>query len=131
MTIQKADALQIIETHIQDNWTGSSVCWDNTKFDATGKPSWLRPTVQFGESRKLDLLKRERTVGVLIIQVFVPLFSGLRGATQLADQIAALFRSVTVNTIVFKVPSQTRVGDTKDGWFQVNVTIPFYWDTSF
>ena len=122
---------QAVETRMQSQWTATPVFFDNTKSTPPDNAPWVRMVNLTGQSQKIDLLNRYRTVGIIDFQVMVPLLSGVRAGKQLADQIASLWRSVTVSGIVFKTPSVARVGDTGNGWFQMNVSVPYYWDESF
>jgi hypothetical protein len=130
-----ADAAKEVEKRVQDHlWAPSdlALAFDNVAFKppSPSKP-WLRTTILDAEAVKTDLVNRYRHPGLVVVQVFVPIQSGTRGGRALADQVASLFRSVTVSGIFFRTPSLQRVGDTSDGWFQMNVNVPFFWDESF
>jgi hypothetical protein len=46
-----------------------------------------------------------------------------------ADTLAAVWRGVSVNGITFRAPSLFPVGSLgNEGWYQINLDIPYYWD---
>lgn len=125
------DALKIAEQRMLALWTTTPIRWDNVEFDPPSDAPWVSFHVLPGRSDKTDLINRYRSWGMVDVQVFVPVGDGSQPAFALADQIAVIWRSVTVGGIIFKTPSVQRVGDTQDGWYQVNLSVPFYWDHSF
>ena len=111
------------------------VAYDNTAFDPTrdaldaggrNLASWVRLTIIPGDGFQASLGTPRvwRATGIVVVQVFSPLGEGDGSAYSLADDVAAIFRGVTVQGVVFRAPSLTHIGP--DGaWYQINVATPF------
>jgi hypothetical protein len=113
------------------------VAFDNSAFDpardaqdASGDPApWVRLTIVPGEGFQASLGTPRiwRSTGIVMVQVFAPLGQGDGPANELADDAAAVFRGVSLGSVIFRAPSLTRIGS--DGaWYQVNVATPFQSD---
>jgi hypothetical protein len=131
------DVHKTIEERMTSLWNTATAAllWDNVKGEppSDGTP-WIRTTIVEGQSVKIELggsPGRHRSVGVVMFQIFTAIDKGSRPARAVAKALAILFRSVTVNGIIFKAPSLQRVGDTKDGWYQMNLVCPFRWDVTY
>ena len=113
------------------------VAYDNVAFDpgrdaldAERNPApWVRMTIIPGEGFQASLGTPRvwRSTGVAVVQVFVPLAQGDAGAYGLADDVATIFRGVSVDGVVFRAPSLTRIGPDRS-WYQINVATPFQAD---
>lgn len=92
---------------------------------------WVRLSVRPGESEQQDIggqnPVRQRTLGVVILQVFSPLDVGDKPARDLAESIRAIFNRTRSGKVQFRVPSIQTIGRRDELW-QVNVTCPFYED---
>lgn len=93
---------------------------------------WVRLSVRPGESEQRELggatnAVRQRTIGVVIAQVFAPIDVGDKSARDLAELIRAVFSRKRDGMVQFRVPSIQTIGR-RDNWWQVNVTCPFYED---
>lgn len=132
-------AYKAIEERLEAQWITAPatprtpILWDNAPGEPPADNPWVRATLLPGQAEKIDLgvPGRYRHPGVLDIQIFSPIQKGVRALTALADHMATIWRSVTVSGIVFRTPSLYRVGDTTDGWFQMNVSVPYRWDETF
>lgn len=98
----------------------------------TTKPNgsaWVRLSIQNGDSRQVATVgDKWRHPGVLIVQVFTPVGQGDKEALIIADAVVSVFQGVTVSGIRFRATSINAVGPS-DGWYQVNVTTDFEYDT--
>ena len=124
-------AQQALENRMSALWTATPLQYDNTKFVPPVNAPWVRMAILDGDSSQISLGGSNRTVravGLLTFQIFSPAASGGRISSRLVDQLTALWRMVTVGGILFRTPSVTRVGDAGNGWYQVNVSIPFQRD---
>ena len=65
-----------------------------------------------------------RNTGLVAAQIFVPVAIGDGLAYEIADDIAAIFRSRLVSGVRFRTPATAPAGP--DGaWYQRNVNVPF------
>lgn len=118
-----------------DTETGSlPTAWDNQEFepaDITGV-SWARFVVQFNETDRITLgdSARFRQQGLAIAQVFTKKDRGDDAGWTWADTIVNAFRAKKFSGVVTRSPWAERIGDTQDGWWQINVFIPFYSDAT-
>ena len=100
--------------------------------DQFTKPSdsiWARCSIFTASSTQVDICEtpRIRTLGTIIFNVFVPVGKGDKEAREFADIIKSKFRLVTVDDVLYRVPTISPVGRDKT-WWQVNVTCPYQFD---
>lgn len=103
--------------------------YDNVPGDPPSASSWVRLTIIEGDSFQISAgtTRRFRDTGIAIVQVFTALGSGDGEAREIADDVQAIFKGITVSGVIFRKPSASRIGP--DGTFyQVNVTVPFQAD---
>ena len=76
-----------------------------------------------------------RHPGLIFVMIFVPPDDGIHGALVLADNAAAIFRrqssGFTDGRILFRAPTIQPLGNTDEGWFHVNVVVPYIRDSYF
>ncbi len=113
--------------------------YDNVNFNPPDA-LWARVNVLEGESIQVDIVggvdkHRERTPGVLIVQLFQPMNKGEGDIRTMADKIKAAFRAVRVigtagvSDLLFRTPTVKRMGtDVKKEQWQLNVSCPFQYD---
>lgn len=115
-------------TALAETYPSMKVAYDNAPFTIpTDGSTWIRLTVLSGQSNRLNInasQKKYRHIGVVVAQIFTKPGSGDKEARQVAEVVAAIFRSTQVGGCLFKEPAATPVG-TNDGWYQFNVSIPF------
>ena len=70
-----------------------------------------------------------RQEGVLILMVMCEGGKGDKPALEIASSCIAAFRSLSAGGVVYRTPSPEVVGINPNGWWQVNVTCPFYAET--
>jgi len=125
----------IIRSRWNSNFSlSSATAYDNAPFEkpTDDTSAWAKFTVLPGTGSQVSLgpTRFHRTPGVLEIQLFTELEKGATPALLLAQEAIELFRGVTVNEVVFRTPYATRVGKNEEGWYQYNVTCPFFYDES-
>ncbi len=125
-------ARQYIEEHFSSGWLDTSIAYENVSFSPEEGTPWVRLTILDADSRQVSMgsTKLYRNNGVIVVQIFVPENTGTGDARSMADQVAAIFRGTQFNGITCRAPSPRRVG-TANGWYQLNVSIPFFFDTNF
>jgi hypothetical protein len=126
-----------IESRLDTNWGSTTdIAWENVRFEATQDEYWIRPTILEGEAEQITLESTPlyRTIGLLTIGVFAPEGEGTAQARTHADSLAAIFRGAKFSGLTFWTPTITRAGTgvtqtgANNGWFQLNVDTPFYYD---
>lgn len=115
-------------------WAGipaASVDYPNSAapFDPTGKSIWVRLADIPGLSStpEIGIGPSVRRTGILIIQLFVPAYKGTLAITKAADTLAQHFEyySAPEGPLDFFAASPSVIGDDGNGWYQVNVSIPY------
>lgn len=105
------------------------IAWPNVNFTPPSGP-WVRFNVLDGEGAWRSIGSPGSNiagyVGVVVIQVFVPLLSGESIARDYADAAAEIFQGQVISGIRFS-PATVQILNTSlaDGWHQINVSIPF------
>lgn len=116
-------------------WPNLQFDWRDDAVDGSGRPkAWVRFSIAGGFDgafqASLGPTPIQRHTGVVFVQVFAPMDKGASEALTLADTAAAVFRGQSTAGVTFRTPSVNAVGS--DGTFyQVNVTAPFWRDTTF
>ena len=138
-----AQTASTIRTRFATEWPqlrpAVAIAYDNLAFDpgrdaldAERNPAaWVRLTIIPGEGFQASLGTPRvwRATGVAVVQVFAPLGAGDGLAYGLADDVASVFRGASVQGVVFRAPSLTRVGP-DEAWYQINVATPFQADST-
>ncbi|MDT4865619.1 hypothetical protein FQZ97_1004300 [compost metagenome] len=98
-------------------------------FDPAGKDLWARLKDIPGTSAATEIGNRPCVIrlGIMVIQLFVPTYSGSLHITQKADTLREHFEFYTDPQYPFDcfAVSMTVPGDDGRGWYQVNLTIPY------
>lgn len=123
-----------IMAHFSSNFSGvaaDKIAWDNVAFKpVTGSP-WVRVSIQGNLNNFASIggpSIKVRRLGIVFVQVFVPEGTGTLVADQLADDIAdALEAKQLLTGETFQASTKTEAG-ANNGWYQLNVSTPFYFD---
>jgi hypothetical protein len=136
-----ADIREIIEKYFADNWTETTVDYDNVPFRVPARQAWVRLRIYDNfEDKPVIGQPYHRLTGFLSFDVFAPLNTGSVQSRQITDSIIALFRNKTINGITLPWQSGiqvTRIGQrsdtnsTNDAWYMTNITISFKYDRLF
>jgi hypothetical protein len=74
-----------------------------------------------------------RQPGLIFVMIFTPPDQGNAGAIALGEKAAVIFRrqssTFTDGRILYRAPSVQPIGITDEGWFHVNVVIPYLRDS--
>lgn len=112
-------------------WTQTPTAHGNVPFDPAAGTPWVRLSVIDGAGQQASVgapqAVLERHAGVIVVQVFTPSGEGEGRARWLADQAAAVFRRQSFSGVSCRTPSFARLGES-GGWFQVNVSIPYWYE---
>lgn len=101
--------------------------------DPTSPPTdgsiWCRLTILRAESRRITCgVRQYRESGRIVASLFGPVGRGDADLLELADGVAAAFRSQQASGIRYLTPSVVPVGQSQ-GEYQINVVCPFAADT--
>ena len=114
-----------------DNWTATamaSVAFPNVTFDPPNN-EWVRFTVLNGagvtaEGGIAGSAYKVKDTGLISLQIFVPARTGTKTSNTLLDSFVAIFEHKRFSSIVTYSATVTP-GAVRDGWHQINITIPF------
>lgn len=119
-----------------DNEVGSGldlqVRHDNDPRDPPTDESWMRVSINDGETKQIDTggganANTHRSRSVMIVSIFSPPGIGDSISRLASELIKTKFRSQTVSNVVFGSPTM-RVAGKSGPWWQVNVICPFEYD---
>ncbi|HIJ23920.1 MAG TPA: hypothetical protein HPP64_13575 [Gammaproteobacteria bacterium] len=115
---------QTIETLLSNNWVTTDIAWDGVDYTPVAGTSWISLTILSGEDQSSTMTKYNQ-IGLLVIQIFTPEHTGSATARGYADTLSGIFRNAVQSGINFKLPTTTRVG-ISNGWYQMNVSVPYH-----
>lgn len=106
---------------------------DNIQFEETQDQAYLSTKFipYFTENVNINASeqKRKRTRGVLFINIRTPLGDGIGLAYQYANDIQEIMDNRNpVSNLLTEASTINRVGDDKDGWFNLICEVPFISD---
>lgn len=117
---------QTIEVHLSTNFTSYPIKYENIPFDAPDNASWVACHIKRNilPTPELDTATYE-IKGLLILQVFTPLNSGMVTSNTITNTLAGLYNnSKAIASLWFDDADITDVGKS-DVWYQVNISVPF------
>lgn len=112
-------------------WNGETgISFDNEPFTPKVGTPWIRFTIRNGESSLASIgapgNNFARYRGIVFVQVFTPLARGSTLNRTLADKVIEIFEGAGLDGFEIGLPSLTPTGNSiKDGWYQINISIPF------
>lgn len=115
-----------VETRMADNWSSTPIAYGNVDYSPTSA-DWVRITVApgIGETQGIrGATPRVRDFGVVSLQVFTAEGKGTKAGMTLVDSFLSLFEHARFDGILTYTGSVSVVG-VREGWHQINVTIPF------
>jgi len=116
---------------MSSGYSTTPVAYDNHEFvKPTDGSSWVRFTILEGDSDLAGIgasTRLFRNTGVIVCQVFIQAGKGSKPALDIIDVLTTLWSGASFNGITCRAASVARVG-TDEGWYQVNLSIPYYWD---
>lgn len=139
-----------VGTLFANGWGSTTpVSIPNKDFTPPQDTEWVRLSLQQADAFRLEMgagaNRQSRTVGIVFVQVFVPVDTGDGRASELADLAAAIFRDQVVELLdprdgvtvigrmIFRSPTISEGGDsqieTKGVFFQMQVGIPYIGDS--
>ena len=119
------------DDYLISNWNRNQITWDNTSRSLTEDQEWIRPTLNLENSENVTIggvngHHRIRFNGSYIIQVFSSLNKGTGDIYRAVDDLNKLFNNKRLEENILTYTCQVdRIGDEGNGWYQINVSIPF------
>ena len=119
-----------LRTRFDTVWANRTpVAWPNVTFTPPSpQASWCRFSITNGEAQQTTIgstTNNHRFTGVIYIQVFTATNAGDSVALQRADEAAAIFRNWCGTNIRCREATIKTIGANADGWYQINVSIPY------
>lgn len=119
-----------IEQLITAEYKKLPIAWQNSPFTKPSDSPWIRVSVNNASTTRVSINQVvERTIGLIQIQIFIPLNNGAYDVGVIADDLAAILRSRNYNGITMLDPNLTP-GEENDGWFMAVLDTEF-WATDF
>lgn len=129
------EQIRAIVTGRMAQWAGipaSAVDYPNNPqgpFDPAGKPIWARLADAPGlaSAPEVGIGPCVRRTGIIMVQLFVPSYKGTLAITKAADTLVQHFEyySAPEGPLDFFAASPSVVGDEGNGWYQVNISLPY------
>ncbi len=119
-----------IEQLIQNEYKKLPIAWQNAPFKKPKGSPWIRVSINNANTTRVGINQVvERTIGLIQIQIFIPLNQGAYDIGVIADDLANIFRSRVYNGITMLDPN-LNPGEENDGWFMAVLNTEF-WATDF
>jgi hypothetical protein len=116
-----------IEDRFEDNWTYTTIAWENVEFDTPNNDYWVRFNILNGDGDYRGINNLKRHTGIIVVQLFAPRNVGTSTIRLYADYASSLFDSRKFSDVVCGVASIETIG-TDEIWHQINVNIPYWRD---
>lgn len=133
-----ADENTAIRTHFNTGWGSTTrIAYENQKFTPQANEEYVALIIRPDNASQIELGDSVgvhfRHPGLIFVMVFAPPDKGNAAALQLADQAADIFRRqssvFTDGRILYSAPTITPIGITDEGYFHVNVVVPYVRDS--
>lgn len=126
-----------IRTLFNTGWAGATpVAYENERFTPPADASFVKLFVKPDDAFQHEIGSTQvtfRQPGLIFVMIFSPSDKGNNAALTLADKAAVIFRrqssSFTDGRILYRAPSIKAIGITDEGYFHVNVVIPYIRDS--
>ena len=126
------EQIRNIITTRMTQWTGipaSDVDYPNSPkpFNPAGRAIWARlaDIPALSSTPEIGLSPKVRRTGLIVVQQFVPSYKGTLAITRAADALVQHFEFFSEAGFDCYAASATTVGDDGNGWYQVNIQIPY------
>lgn len=126
-----------IRTLFNTGWAGATpIAYENEVFTPPANASFVKLFVKPDTAFQYEIGSTKVTFrhpGLIFVMIFSPPDQGNAASLVLADNADAIFRrqssSFTDGRILYRTPTITPIGITDDGYFHVNVVIPYIRDS--
>jgi hypothetical protein len=123
------DIRQAIESRFKTNWTATDISIDNVSYTPDANTAFVRLQIREFDAFQSSMATTpcHRFIGIIHIQIMVPVGTGTNIARGYADDAADIFRNASFSNVQCKSPRIIRVGDIGEH-FQYSVLINFWYD---
>jgi hypothetical protein len=129
--VTPSEAKAVLETAFKSGWGNTTpIAWGNTT-PPMPDSHWVRFTIIHAESRLRSWtgnIGNYQRRGFCFIQIFVPLGSGTRMASDLSLMVMNILEGKTFGILTTEAASMLEVGQGDDAKDQTQVRIPFAYD---
>lgn len=127
------EAIRIaVTTRLLQNWSGDLNLVDvgaNHKFEEPVDSAWIRLTIVPYLSENAEVgAHMQRTYGEIIVQCFVPLYSGEQDINLMCDEIRTIFQNQNFDGMRCLATSTIKIGASGGNWYQQNASTRFEFD---
>lgn len=132
MNLDQAEAE--IRDFFADGWASATeIAWPDMEFNIPDDATWVRFNCQENGGRQVAMgdpgNNRFRRFGIVTIQVFQPAGTASQDARTKAAAARDIFTgNQTSNGVVFYDVSAQQVGNDGNGFYQINIFAPFWYD---
>lgn len=130
------DIRRALSKYFKDNWSrDENIAWPNKAYRPVKDKAFLRFYIRENQTIRVlmtgDSNDGEEYSGTIFIQVYTPSNTGDLLSGQLVDAVADLLKEKeilltgSVEPINTQQATPNTVGNTGDGWYLVNVAVPF------
>lgn len=129
-----AQAEADIRDFFNTGWNGASpVAWPDVEFTIPEAEIWVRFNCQENGGQQVSMgdpgNNRFRRFGIVTVQVFAPRGDASKNARAKASTARDLFTGAqSTGGVTFYDVSARQIGDDGNGFYQINVFAPFYYD---
>jgi hypothetical protein len=122
-------AREAIEARIASQWANSRIRWPNVPYAPPNNKSWLSVSVLWGDGFIQTKNGRNTVVGVLDLNVYVPVGQGDGTLAELCDDARDMVNRLEVSGVRFDAPSGPRLSvDAGSKWRQGTISCSFSTD---
>ena len=124
-------ARKSIQSYFAANWSATPVAYDNVAFTPPDDSEWVRLSIRNNLSSQITIGSSNQTYrrrGIAFLQIFTPRDGGPELSATLTDTAVNIFEGQKTGPVVFESVNVNEVGNTDDGWFQVNVSASYRFD---
>ena len=119
-----------IRARFAANWSTTDIAWPNRKYTPTQGTAWVRFTILGADAYQRALQGARRSLGVVIVEIYVPEGNGCGTARSYADSICNIFRRIQVDGILFREPRAREATSQEAGWYKWMVEIEYQADSN-
>lgn len=130
------DSRRAIEDRFKQNWTTTPIKFENAPFLEI-RSAYVAIFIREGDGSQISLgtVALRRWPGVIVFQIFIPQETGTKAAKAYADTIGGIFDRAQFfygnsGIIRCRVPSASS-SSVRDGWYQLNVSVPYIRDRQY
>lgn len=111
-------------------WTTTDIAWPNRQYTPVQGTAWVRLTIRNASAEQFALLGQRRSLGVVLVEIYLPDGTGDGVARTHSDSICNIFRRIQVDGILFREPLAYESASQEPGWYRWLVEIEFQKDAS-